>query len=308
MTQNSTKNTPLFNFSEMDQLLGELAILEPRKAKGLSAHATTLPQAAQNALNWLATSQNSCHATLDQARLILFASHHGFAKNDAPQYNDYVKKCLGGTASLNKLALLANCDFRLFEMDLDNPTPDLFGSQINLSMDQDSLLRCMAYGMMAVEPNLNLIAGSAFGAGSQLSAEALIAIHAPELNPEKIQDLNLTRLIKICGGSTGFDSLAKIGGYEMAALIGLITAARLAQISILLEGKTGLAALLCLQAQKPNSIQHCALTGIAPEKIPTKIKESIFVFENALPSHSDETGIAMTDTVLNLKRFMALAS
>ena len=119
------------------------------------------------------------------------------------------------------------------------------------------LVRCMAYGMMAVEPGLDLMAAGAFGHGSAVSAQALIALHEGQ-TPD---DLSVVRLMKPATGMKGLTALTQIGGYELAALCGVIIAARLANCPVLLEGVQGYAAYLVLAHENPALAEHCRLCG-----------------------------------------------
>lgn len=212
-------------------------------------------------LDWLAQSQGGSTPHLDHPRLCIFKASHGFATTqNLPQEMDYekfTKDCLQGNGRLNRLALLANTDLRLYEMDPEDAS-DAEGDALTSA----DLVRSMAYGMMAVEPGLDLMAAGAFGHGSATSAKALIALHTGHTS----DDLSVARLMKAAGTSKGLSALTSIGGYELAALCGAIIAARLANCPILLEGVQGYAAYLVLASENPALADHCRLCGTSDVK------------------------------------------
>lgn len=187
---------------------------------------------------------------LDHPRLCLFSASHGIIPSPQFDYDKFIQGCLSGTGRLNRLAQAANTDLRLYEMD-----PEDGGDQP--AFTTQDLVRCMAYGMMAVEPGLDLMALGAFGPGSREASEALIALHTPQAPTPS--DLTAHRMMKQAKGTTGLTALHLVGGFELAALCGSIIAARLANCPVLLEGPAGLAAYLCLTAENPALGDHCRL-------------------------------------------------
>lgn len=101
------------------------------------------------------------------------------------------------------------------------------------------------------------MAASIFGHGSDASARALLTVHSDKSS----DDLTVTRILKAQNPAKGFEALQQIGGYEIAALCGMIIAARLARIPVLLESEAGAAAIAVLRHENENIADHCALTG-----------------------------------------------
>ena len=94
--------------------------------------ATIQGYSAQNGtdplLGWLEQAQGGPTPHLDHPRLCVFKASHGFAvQQNLPMeldYDKFTKDCLQGTGRLNRLALAANTDLRLYEMDADDATDD----------------------------------------------------------------------------------------------------------------------------------------------------------------------------------------
>ena len=195
---------------------------------------------------------------LDHPRLSLFAGHHGFASGTSPEsVNNYVKKSVEGSSAINRLCANANMDLRLYEMDLDGGTQNCL--EYGFALSGDEFVKSVAYGMMAVEPSLDLLAVSSLGNGTQNAAEAICAIHG--LKTKVSDELLNKKLNETARAAKGLDTIPMIGGYEIAAMCGLIIAARLAQIPVLLEGVIGLSAVAILTHENKHACDHVAITG-----------------------------------------------
>jgi hypothetical protein len=228
-------------------------------------------------------------AGIDYPRIVLFAGSHGFAEKHArAPFLDYMKGCVEGTLRLSRLAKGANTDLRLYELDLESGTADCLTNDTP-AMSESEMVRTMAYGMMTVEPELDLIAVSGFGPGSAESAEALIAIHTDRSIPDN-------KLIQAVGTKRGLDALRQIGGHEISAICGVILAARLARIPVLLESPAGLAALLVLLAENPCLADHCALCGDRNSAANTVTQ---ILTPYSLPEN--EPGVALASTIPALR-------
>lgn len=240
--------------SELDEIRALIATIRPLGND--SGVVSQIP-------GWLESAQGGAAAPhIDHPRLSLFSATHGIAAGLAlpPEinYDKFRGGCLDGTGRLTRLAQSINTDLRLYEMDgEDKSTNPLDEGQP--ALDDYDLVRCMAYGMMAVDPGLDLLALDGFGYGSSLSSRALIALYQKPPG----DDLVVTRLLKLAGDRRGLDALAMIGGYEIAALAGAIIAARLAHCPVLIDAPQGLAALLTLMAENPALGDHCRLCGVA---------------------------------------------
>ncbi|PZP53041.1 MAG: hypothetical protein DI586_11435, partial [Micavibrio aeruginosavorus] len=242
-----------------------------------------------------------CSPKLNHARVSLFFAHHGFAeklKITDQNYNKYVKDNIEGTGKLNRLCQAANTDLRLYELDTTTPTMDCLGgdSSSQHSMDTDDMVKAIAYGMMSVEPGIDMISATAFGHGSEASARALYYVHSNI----SCDDLTVARLLKPNGGRKGFDALQQIGGFEIAALCGLVIAAKLANVPVLLEGETGAAVLSILKYENAGITDHCALTGWDEIKLGDV---PFFAMFHAVPK---EPGLAASSIIPLLKNQIIL--
>ena len=75
-----------------------------------------------------------------------------------------------GGAAVNQLCTSVDADLRVYELDLDHPTADF---TVGPAMSEEGCARAMAYGMMAVEPGVDLLALGEMGIGNTTAAAAL---------------------------------------------------------------------------------------------------------------------------------------
>lgn len=207
---------------------------------------------------WMRRAQQSCAPKMIHPRLSLLLAAHGFADSESKKhYKNFLDTITKGVSLVNDLCVAANTDLRVYDMDLDHPNENIFLSDVHVSCPDESFVRALAYGMMAVEPGLDLLAAHATGPGSDNAAHALLHLHGARINQD-LSSLTVEKIIQKSNKSNGFEALQKIGGFEMAALAGLITAARLANCPVLVSGTTAAAVLWCMVTENEHSLDHCA--------------------------------------------------
>ncbi|HNQ91645.1 MAG TPA: nicotinate-nucleotide--dimethylbenzimidazole phosphoribosyltransferase [Alphaproteobacteria bacterium] len=285
------------NLAEITNLLDSIGIIEESPAKS-----------ASSALSWLAIAKGTLPSGLNYPRLSVFIGNHGFAE-DFPsdpkneQYvNKYVRDCGSGNLTLNRLAEHANCDIRLYELNPSGgaPLPNAIKTKSPATSETDLCL-ALAYGMVSVEPEIDLYATAALGAGSEAVAKAIIAAHtSPTIDA---QDIQVSSLLALNHGAKGLECLKNIGGPEIAALCGTIIATRMGRIPVLLEGLAGYAALLILYHHNPYIVQHCAQTGLFDSSF---IPDERFTVLPPPYDTAKETGTSLACLIASFRNEIAL--
>jgi nicotinate-nucleotide--dimethylbenzimidazole phosphoribosyltransferase len=150
----------------------------------------------------------------------------------------------------------------------------------------------MAYGMMAVEPGVDLLVLAAMGAGNDAAAAALAACLFGGTLPDWLGAGADPRLAEAVAaglarhrGAAGdsFDALRQVGGFELAAVAGAIMAARLARVPVVLDGFAATAAAAVVFAADPRGLDHCLVAQRA-----------------AAPGHARLLGAIGTEPLLDL--------
>jgi nicotinate-nucleotide--dimethylbenzimidazole phosphoribosyltransferase len=179
-------------------------------------------------------------SSFQHPRIVLYAATHGTAADlpgGSPQdMTELVEDIVAGRGPLHALAEQADADLRLYDLALDRPTRDFRTAP---AMDEVDTCRAAAYGMMAVEPGVDIFVVAALGPGAELAAQAMAAATGEPL-----------------------ELLAAKGGPDIAAILGVILASRLAGIPLILDGAAAFAAAGVAAALNPNALAHCrAATG-----------------------------------------------
>lgn len=232
---------------------------------------------------WMATWQGRTPPVLTHPRIAVFAGTHGVAAQGVSAYPpsvtaQMVQTFIDGGAAVNQLARIADADLRVYELDLENPTADFTKGP---AMTDEDCARAVAYGMMAVDQGLHLLCLGEMGIGNTTSAAALclalfggtaedwtgagtgldaagvkrkaaVVAAALEANPEARTD--------------PFEALRRLGGYELAAIVGAILAARLARTPVLLDGFACTAAAAVLFRLDHKSLDHCMVAHRSAEQ------------------------------------------
>jgi nicotinate-nucleotide--dimethylbenzimidazole phosphoribosyltransferase len=138
----------------------------------------------------------------------------------------------------------------------------------------------MAYGMMAVESGIDLLALGEMGIANTTAASALCCalfggtaadwvgpgtgVAGPALK-RKIAavDAAMARHRPSCADP--FETLRRVGGLELAAIAGAVMAARRGRIPVVLDGFACTAAAAVLFAADPRALDHCIVAHRSAE-------------------------------------------
>jgi len=185
-------------------------------------------------LLWLARAQGG-KPNVDRIRLAVYAGAHGCSPTSGADTRALIAPLAGADDAVVRILQQADADLRLYELDLDTPTNDYTKGP---ALELDAAAHAMAYGMMAVEPGLHLLALAGVGAGGEAAHTALL-----KALPQSDDALA---------------TLAQHGGLETCAMLGAILAARLAKVPVLLDGLAAEAAAAVLARLSAEATLHCA--------------------------------------------------
>ena len=162
-------------------------------------------------------------------------------------------------------------------MNLDTPTADIVDAP---AMSEEECAKAMAYGMMAVEPGIDVLALGEMGIGNTTAAAALcggvfggdaemwtgpgtgVAGAALEIKRRVVgQAIERHRP----AARDPFEMLRRLGGLELAAITGAVMAARLGRVPVVLDGFASTAAAAVLYAADPHALDHCVVGHVSAE-------------------------------------------
>jgi nicotinate-nucleotide--dimethylbenzimidazole phosphoribosyltransferase len=240
---------------------------------------------------WLATWQGRHPPRLQHPRTAVFAGNHGVAALGVSAYPSevtaqMVQNFVAGGAAVNQLCRAFDADLRVYELALEQPTADFTQGP---AMTGDDCARAMAYGMMAVEPNLDVLCLGEMGIGNTTSAAALAcALFGGEVEDwvgrgTGVSGDALEAKIRVVRegverhGDAGdpLDLLAAVGGLELAAIAGAVIAARLARTPVVLDGFACTVAAAVLWKVDPKALEHCIVGHRSVEPGHSRVLEAI---------------------------------
>lgn len=232
---------------------------------------------------WMACWQHRHPPVLRHPRVAVFAGNHGVAlTRGVSAYPvevtlQMVANFQRGGAAVNQLCQIADSDLRVYELDLEHPTADF---TVAPALDEEACARAIAYGMMAVEPGLHVIALGEMGIGNTTAAAAICAALfggavAEWVGPGTGVDVDgIRRKVEtveagLATHGAALDDplqvLRRLGGHELAAIVGAIIAARMAKVPVLLDGFACTAAAAVLFGLDRRALDHCLVAHLSAE-------------------------------------------
>ncbi len=289
---------PLATLDEMRALMAHLPgpDLEAGTATAAREAQLTKPAGAlgrlEELVQWMATWQGKHPPTIEHPRTAVFAGNHGVAARGVSAFPadvtaQMVQNFIRGGAAVNQLCEAVSADLRVYEMALDEPTAD-FPTAPAMS-DEDCAL-ALAYGMMAVEPGIDLLALGEMGIANTTAAAALCCAlfggsAAEWVGPGTgVAGAVLERKVAVVGEAVGrhrgeatdaFDLLRRLGGRELAAITGAIIAARRARVPVVLDGYATTAAAAVLFALDRRALDHCIVAHRSAEPGHTRLLQAL---------------------------------
>jgi nicotinate-nucleotide--dimethylbenzimidazole phosphoribosyltransferase len=230
---------------------------------------------------WMAAWQDRHPPSLRRPRVAVFAGNHGVAARGVSAYPpdvtaEMVRNFVAGGGAVNQICRSVDADLRVYELALEVPTADFTTGP---AMADDDCARAMAYGMMAVEQGIDLIALGEMGIGNTTAAAALcLALFGGTADDWTGPGTGVTGARRAAkrdavaagaalhaGTGDGLEMLRRLGGFEFAALAGAVIAARLARVPVLLDGFAATAAAAALHAIDPGLLDHCQVAHLSAE-------------------------------------------
>ena len=258
--------------------------LEAGTAAALRERDLTKPAGALGRLeelsHWLATWQGRHPPLLDHPRTSVFAGNHGVAARGVSAYPaavtaQMVQNFIAGGAAVNQLCRIVDADLRVYEMNLDQPTADIADAP---AMSEAECARAIAYGMMAVEPGIDVLALGEMGIANTTSAAALcLALFGGTAEDwtgrgTGVAGAALDRKREVVAAAVArhrdaagdpLELLLRLGGHELAAIAGAVLAARMGRVPVVLDGFASTAAAAVLHAIDPHALDHCIVAHVS---------------------------------------------
>ncbi len=229
---------------------------------------------------WLARWQGRAIPRLERVEIIVFAGNHGVTARGVSPYPaavtaQMVGNFAAGGAAINQLAKLADAKLMVVPLDLDHPTSDIVAAP---ALDEAEFLAAVATGFDAVVEGTDLLCLGEMGIGNTTVAACLCAGLFGGSGKSwvgrgtGIDDAGLQRKAETVdaavAGHASADPLVlamRLGGRELAAMLGAVLAARHRGVPVLLDGFVCTAAVAPLAQVRSEALDHCRAAHVSAE-------------------------------------------
>jgi nicotinate-nucleotide--dimethylbenzimidazole phosphoribosyltransferase len=233
-------------------------------------------------VEFLARWQGKAPPTLDNPMVAIFAGNHGVTARGVSAFpaavtQQMVANFTNGGAAISQICALHELNLRVFELALELPTGDI---TIEPALDDKMCAATIAYGMEAVAGKPDLLCIGEMGIGNTTIAAALYAALYGGSGADwvgrgtGVDDQGMGRKAAAVDAALAFHHgelvdplsiLARLGGREIAAMLGAIIAARQQKIPVIIDGFVATSAAAIAHAVNPRSIDHCLFAHVSAE-------------------------------------------
>ena len=262
---------------------GDEAAVETTRARDLTL---TKPPGSlgelERLVEFLARWQGKGKPTLDNPMVAIFAGNHGVTDQGVSAFPrevtaQMVQNFTDGGAAISQICALHELNLRVFELALELPTGDI---TLGPAMDDRMCAATIAYGMEAIAGKPDLLAIGEMGIGNTTVAAAVFAGLFGGTGADwvgrgtGVDDAGLARKAGVVDRALALHQdalgdplavLARLGGREIAAMLGAIIAARAQKVPVIIDGFVATAAAAVAHAVHPESIDHCLFGHMSAE-------------------------------------------
>jgi nicotinate-nucleotide--dimethylbenzimidazole phosphoribosyltransferase len=238
-------------------------------------------------VEWLARWQGKAKPTLDNPMVAIFAGNHGVTDQGVSAFPrdvtaQMVANFTNGGAAISQICALHELNLRVFELALELPTGDI---TLAPAMDDKMCAATIAYGMEAIAGKPDCLAIGEMGIGNTTVAAAIYAALYGGTGADwvgrgtGVDDAGLTRKAGAVDRALAFHRdglsdplaiLARLGGREIAAMLGALVAARHHKTPVIIDGFVATAAAAVAHAVHPEAIDHCVFAHVSAESAHAK--------------------------------------
>jgi nicotinate-nucleotide--dimethylbenzimidazole phosphoribosyltransferase len=220
---------------------------------------------------WYGSWRGTARPEVRAPQVIVFAGNHGVTARGVSAFPaevtvQMVANFKAGGAAINQLAQLADARMDVHALELDRPTADFTQGP---AMSEEDLLAALRTGWNAVDPASDVLVVGEMGIGNTTSAAAIChALYGGEpgdwtgrgtgVDDEglALKTAVVAEAVALHGSRDGLEVLRCLGGREIAAMAGAITAARVLRIPVILDGFICCAAAASLARLHDQALDH----------------------------------------------------
>jgi nicotinate-nucleotide--dimethylbenzimidazole phosphoribosyltransferase len=233
-------------------------------------------------VEFLARWQGRAKPRLDNPMVTIFAGNHGVPDQGVSAFPrevtaQMVANFTNGGAAISQICALHEINLRVFELALELPTGDITKEA---ALDDKMCAATIAYGMEAIAGKPDLICIGEMGIGNTTVAAAIYAALYGGTGADwvgrgtGVDDAGLLRKADAVDRALAFHGdalnhplaiLARVGGREIAAMLGALLAARHQKVPVIIDGFVATSAAAIAHAVNPEAIDHCIFAHVSAE-------------------------------------------
>ncbi|WP_299553159.1 nicotinate-nucleotide--dimethylbenzimidazole phosphoribosyltransferase [uncultured Tateyamaria sp.] len=221
---------------------------------------------------WYAGWRGNARPSIDAPQVIVFAGNHGVAARGVSAFPPEVTVQMvanfeHGGAAINQLAKAFGARMDVVALDLDKPTADFTQGP---AMTEIEVVAALRAGWDAVAMDADLLVVGEMGIGNTTSAAAIAAkLFGGEAGDWTGRgtgvegDALAFKTQVVADGLTvhsacmdGLDVLMRLGGRELAGMVGAMARARSLRIPVIMDGFICTAAAACLAKTQEGALDH----------------------------------------------------
>jgi nicotinate-nucleotide--dimethylbenzimidazole phosphoribosyltransferase len=229
---------------------------------------------------WAAGWQGTDRPKVERPLVVIFAGNHGVTARGVSAFPaevtvQMVANFRAGGAAINQLARTFGARMAVVALDLERPTADFTAAP---AMSEGETVAALAAGWAAVDPDADLLVTGEMGIGNTTAAAALACAlfggGADEWTGRGtgVDDRGLALKTQVVaegvarhGGLGPLETLACLGGRELAAMAGAIARARVERIPVILDGFICCAAAAVLEREVSGALDHTLAGHLSAE-------------------------------------------
>jgi len=230
----------------------------------------------------LARWQRKAKPAMDNPMVAIFAGNHGVTKQGVSPFPpevtaQMVTNFTNGGAAISQICALHELNLRVFELALEIPTGDF---SVEAAMDDRTCAATIAYGMEAIAGDVDLLCIGEMGIGNTTVAAALLAAVFGGTGGDwvgrgaGVDDAGLARKARVVDAGLALHAsvsrhplelLGRLGGREIAAMLGALIATRHKNIPVIIDGFVATSAAAIAYAINPAALDHCIFAHCSAE-------------------------------------------
>lgn len=238
--------------------------------------------ALEGLVEFLARWQGRTQPRLDNPMVTIFAGNHGVTDQGVSAFPrevtaQMVANFTNGGAAISQICALHEINLRVFELALELPTGDI---TLEPALDDKMCAATIAYGMEAIAGKPDLICIGEMGIGNTTVAAAIYAALYGGTGADwvgrgtGVDDAGLARKADAVDRALARHEgeldhplaiLARVGGREIAAMLGALLAARHQKVPVIIDGFVATSAAAIAHAVNPAAIDHCIFAHVSAE-------------------------------------------